>query len=248
MSVQLSLTEDQIFTALRSFLIAVLTPGIEVIQAQTNRVPEPSGTEFVIMTKSMRERIETNKDTYVDALFTGSITGTLLNISAVSYGQLSIGSTLLGTNILPNTTVTAFGSGSGGIGTYTVNPTQTITSQKIAAGVLNSLQPVKMTIQLDIHGDFSGDNAHIISTLFRDDYGVQLFKDAGFDVTPLYCSEAKQLPFLNGEQQIETRWTIDVVMQCNPIVTVPQYFADQLNFGNLTTTSGVISVDALYPP
>lgn len=252
--VQLSLTEDQTFIALRSFLVACLPAGTEVIQAQTNRVPEPAGTEFVLMTKSTRERISTNKDDYVDAVFTGSIaivspTSTILTITAVGFGALATGRTLLGTNIAANTIVLGQLTGTpGGIGTYSVSVPQNIASQKIAAGVMNSLQPVKFTAQLDVHGEFSADNVHIISTLFRDEYGVELFKASGFDVTPLYASEARQLPFKNGEQQIETRWTMDVVMQCNPIVTVPQYFADQLNFGVLGVSSGVISVDASYPP
>lgn len=239
--INLSLTEDQAFTAIRTFLLAVLAPGTEVIQAQTNRVPEPFGTDFVVMTKSMRERLETNIDSYADALFTGSITGTTLNISAVTYGSLSVGSTIFGAGIAANTTITAFGTGIGGIGSYTISPSQNISSEKIAAGVFNSLQPVKFTVQLDIHGDLGADNAHIISTLFRDDYGVQLFKSSGFDVTPLYATEAKQLPFLNGEQQIESRWTMDIVVQCNPVVTVPQQFADQLAIN-------IINVDAIYPP
>jgi hypothetical protein len=252
--IQLSLTEEQTFAALRSFLLACLTPGIEVIQAQGNRVSEPIGSEFVLMTKSTRERISTNKDDYVDAVFTGSIaiaspTSTVLTITAVGFGTLAVGRTLLGTNIAANTVVLAQLTGTpGGIGTYSVSVPQTIASQKIAAGVMNSLQPVKFTAQLDIHGEFSADNAHIISTLFRDEYGIELFKASGYDVTPLYANEAHQLPFNNGEQQVETRWTMDVVMQCNPIVTVPQYFADQLNFGVLGISSGVISVDASYPP
>lgn len=238
--ISLSLTEDQSFIAVRSFLLAVLAPGTEVIQAQTNRVPEPQGTEFVVMTKSMRERLETNIDSYADVFFTGSITGTVLDVTAISYGSLAVGSTILGNNIAANTTIVALGTGTGGIGTYTISPSQTVTSQPMAAGVMNSLQPVKFTIQLDIHGELGADNAHIISTLFRDDYGVQLFKSSGYDVTPLYASEAKQLPFLNGEQQIESRWVMDITVQCNPIVIVPQQFADAL-------TVGLINVDATYP-
>lgn len=239
--ITLSLPEDNIFTAIRSFLVAVLPSTVEVFQAQTNRVPEPTGTEFVMMTKARRERLETNIDSYSDTLFTGSIAGTTLTVSAVSYGTLRIGATVMGPNLAANTIITAFGTGSGGVGTYTISPTQTVISQTMAAGQFNSLQPIKFTVQLDIHGDNSADYAHIISTLFRDDYGVQLFKSSGFDVTPLYANEAIQLPFLNGEQQIETRWTMDILVQCNPIVIVPQQFADALNVT-------LINVDAEYPP
>ena len=46
---------------------------------------------------------------------------------------------------------------------------------------------------------------------------------------------------MNAEQQFENRWTIDVVMQANQVVTVPQQFASALNVE-------LIEVDATYPP
>jgi len=44
-----------------------------------------------------------------------------------------------------------------------------------------------------------------------------------------------------GEQQIELRWSIDLVMQCNPVLTNAQDFAAQLAIN-------LIDVDAVYPP
>jgi hypothetical protein len=225
----ISLTEVQTFTALRSFLQAVLPGTTEVIRAQNNRVPEPHGTDFVIMTPLLKERLETNIDNYIDTVFTGSIALTILTVTAIGFGSLVNGYTLLGTNILPNTTIVSQLSGTpGGIGAYIIFQSQSLNSQKIAAGVMTVLQPTKYTVQLDIHGIFSADNTQVISTLFRDDAGVQLFQLSGYDVTPLYCDNARQIPFSNGEQQLENRWTMDAVMQCNPIITVPMYFADQL--------------------
>jgi hypothetical protein len=227
----ISLTEVQAFTALRAFLVSALPAGTEVIRAQSNRVAEPHGTEFVVMTPLIRERLETNIDNYIDTSFTGSITLTTLTVTSIAFGSLVPGYTLLGTNITPNTTIVSQLTGSvvGGIGTYQVSQSQTVASQKIAAGVMTLTQPTKFTVQLDIHGIFSADNAHMIATLFRDDYGVQLFQSSGFDVTPLYCDQARQIAFINGEQQFENRWSMDAVLQINPVITVPQYFADQLS-------------------
>lgn len=227
----LSGTEDEALAALRSFLLSCVSAGVEVIVGQQNRVPEPKGAEFVVMTPMFRERLAANTDHYVDSLFTGSIDGSTLTISGVDYGTLFLNNTIFGVGIADGTKITAFGTGSGGVGTYTVAPAQTVTSRKIAGGVLSAAQHVKMTVQLDIHGEFAADNAHIISTLFRDDYAVQLFIDSGYDVAPLYMSEPKQAPYLNGEQQIENRWTTDAVLQVNPIVKAPLQFADQLNVG-----------------
>lgn len=240
MSVSLSLSESQTLTALRSFLLAVLPSGIEVVDGQDNRVAEPVGPDFVEMTPISRERIETNVNTYSDAAFTGAISGNTLTVTNISLGTIAVGAQLLGNNLAVNTVVTALGTGTGGIGTYAVTPAQSLASQTIAAGVEYLLQPIKFTVQLDVHGPNSGDNSQIITTLFRDDFGVAQFAASGFDVTPLYHSEPHQMPFINGEQQYEQRWVIDVVMQCNPVLTVPQQFFSGLDLS-------INNVQAQYP-
>lgn len=58
-----------------------------------------------------------------------SISGTTLTITTLTSGQLTIGTQIFGTGVLPNTVVTAFGSGVGGTGTYTVNQSQTVTAE-----------------------------------------------------------------------------------------------------------------------
>jgi len=63
---------------------------------------------------------------------TGSISGTTLTITAVTQGSLAVGNYITGTGITPGTYITALGSGSGGTGTYTVNISQTISSETIS--------------------------------------------------------------------------------------------------------------------
>jgi hypothetical protein len=240
MSITLSLTETQAFTALRSFLLAILPAAVEVFRSQGNQVPMPAGSDFVAMTPTLRERIETNVDSYSDVAFTGSIAGNALTVTAVQLGTIAVGAQLLGNNLVPNTVITALGTGTGGVGTYTVSPSQTVASQTIAAGTQTLLQPTQLTVQLDVYGPNSADNAQIITTLFRDGYAVDQFAASGFDVTPLYAGEAKQAPFINAEAAFEDRWTFSVVLQMNPAVTVPQQFAAQLE-------AGLIDVQAQYP-
>ncbi len=67
------------------------------------------------------------------AVVTGSITGTTLTVSAVTSGTLQIGQTLEGANVTDGTIITAFGTGTGGTGTYTVSPSQTAASATIYA-------------------------------------------------------------------------------------------------------------------
>ena len=171
---------SQTIAALRTFLLAVLPSGTEVVLGQDNRVPEPAADDFCVMTITLRERLATN-------------------------------------------TVTTSDSGPAG------------------PGLRMAMAPTRVTVQVDVHGPSSSDNAQIISTLFRDSFGADIFAATGLNVAPLYCGDPRQLPFINGEQQVEMRWSIDAVMQANPVVTTGQDFAGALQVG-------LLQVDATYPP
>lgn len=68
-------------------------------------------------------------DTYVaSAVFTGSISGTTLTVTAVTSGTIAVGQYLNGAGITAGTYITALGTGTGGTGTYTVNTSQTVGS------------------------------------------------------------------------------------------------------------------------
>jgi hypothetical protein len=67
------------------------------------------------------------------AIVTGAISGTTLTVSAVTSGTLKIGQTIEGTGVTDGTIITAFGTGSGGAGTYTVSASQTVSSTTIYA-------------------------------------------------------------------------------------------------------------------
>jgi len=57
-----SITEEQILTGFRLFLLDITPDGFEVFVAQNNRVPEPNGPDFIIMTPKSRARLATNVD------------------------------------------------------------------------------------------------------------------------------------------------------------------------------------------
>ncbi len=162
-----TVTQSQIQTALRSFILTVL-PTWECIEGQDSRVSEPSTTDFVVMTIINRTRLETN----------GSF--------------------------------------------YTPPP-----GSQLVAGSETITQAFQVTFQLDFHsanvGD-SSDAAVLVSTLFRDDVAVQAFAASGYPISPLYADDPKQIPFLNAEQQFETRWVLDAVLQVNAGVVWSQQF------------------------
>lgn len=199
-----------------------------MIEGQSNRVPEPRGDDFVIFNQLRRNRISTNVDTSLDCAFTGSIAGTVLTVSAMHQGTITVPNALFGTGVAASTSITAqTGGTTGGVGTYTVSVSQTLVSTLLACGVLNYLQPTELTFQIDVHGTNSGDNAQTISTLMRDDYttwnGLQ---ENG--ISALYAGDPRQIPFINAEQQYETRYVIDACLQCNQIVSPPQQYMQEI--------------------
>jgi len=66
MSFTVSITNDDILTALRTFILAVLPAGVEVVEAQDNRVAEPTSLDFVVITPPNRTRLATTVESWDD--------------------------------------------------------------------------------------------------------------------------------------------------------------------------------------
>jgi hypothetical protein len=79
---------------------------------------------------SLREYPQALTPTY----FTGAMSGgTTLTVSAISAGVLQVGSVIEGTGVATGTEIIAFGTGTGGVGTYTVNISQLIVQTAMTA-------------------------------------------------------------------------------------------------------------------
>ena len=78
---------------------------------------------------SLREYPQASTATYI----TGSISATTLTVTSISAGLLQVGSVIAGTGIAIGTTITALGTGLGGVGTYTVNIPQNVVLTTITA-------------------------------------------------------------------------------------------------------------------
>lgn len=244
MTVQIIPNEFDVFASLRAFLVANLPTGVDVIKAQVNKVPEPSGDNYVVMTPLRKTRLETNIDEYADVLFQGTTSGTTLLVESVFYGELALGSVIFGVDMPDGTYVTAFGSGSGSVGSYTLSKSSSLSSRHLAAGTQKMTQPIEYAIQLDVHGPNSADNVHRISTVFRDEYATAAFAAMGTngDLQPLYADDPRQMPFINDQKQYEDRWILEACLQVNQaVVNIPQQFFDQVQVG-------LIEVDSHYPP
>jgi Protein of unknown function (DUF4054) len=77
---------------------------------------------------------------------TGSIAGTVLTVSAVAAGVLAVGASLYdgpAGSITPGTVIASLGSGTGGLGTYNLNVSQTVSAEAfIVPGVPNIEAPL----------------------------------------------------------------------------------------------------------
>jgi len=85
------------------------------------------------------------------AVFTGSISGTTLTVTAITNGTIAAGQSLFGVNVTSETVITALGSGTGGIGTYTINLSQTVASRQmnsttVGARVTGSITATTLTV------------------------------------------------------------------------------------------------------
>lgn len=216
--------------------------GVEVVKGQVNRVPTPRQGDLVVMWPILKRRLSTNVRSNNDVAFQGSILGNTLTVSTMVAGTVSVDTLITGQGVTPGTRILSAISGSGGAGTYLVTPNQSVAQTLISAGSQAVTEPTEYTIQIDVHGPNSSDNAQMISQMFRDPYGVRTIQAVNPGVTPLHADDPRQIPFTNGEQQVETRWIINAVLQANFTMADPggEQFAD-----NLEVTT--VEVEAAFP-
>jgi hypothetical protein len=116
---------------------------------------------------------------YATGSFTGSISGTTLTITAVGSGVLNVGDALSGTGISPGTVVTA-ASGSDGVGSYTVSPSQTVASTAIASAYNIDAQPILIIGPSRWPGPDSSTSQALTADGAKDAFSVTIANAAGF--------------------------------------------------------------------
>ena len=97
---------------------------------------------------------------YIASAYTGGISngassaGTTLNVTAVASGTIFIGQRVTGSGVTSGTLVTGFGTGTGGVGTYTVNLSQLVGASTSLTGAASAIASTPS----------SGDNSVNIAT------------------------------------------------------------------------------------
>lgn len=84
----------------------------------------------------------------------------------------------------------------------------------------------RIDIQVDFYGSDGGDFCKAFKSAFRTEWGYDQFPD---NIKPLYSDDGRQMPLITGEKQYERRWTLTASLQYNPVVTVPQQSALQVD-------------------
>lgn len=98
--------------------------------------------------------------------------------------------------------------------------------------------PTQHTVQLDFYGTPALSWATAAQTLFRDPYSTELMPA---NIQPLYADDPMSIPLIDGENQWESRWKLDVQLQTNPHITIPTQSATEISVS-------LVSIDADYPP
>jgi hypothetical protein len=221
--------DTEILSVMRAVLLELLPPGVDVIRAFGNRVPEPLGPDFCVLTPLRRERLSTNRDSDIDIQLIGGIAVDTLTVT--SGPALQSGYRLYGPTVTPGTVVTAALPAPGLIASYTVTPAQSVAAgSRLYAGRHAMMQPADCVYQCDVHGPGSSANVMTIATAWRDEYGCQRFADASgaLEMQPLYADDPHMAGFANAESQWEDRWIVDLHVQANIIVSVDQEFFDEV--------------------
>jgi hypothetical protein len=127
---------------------------------------------------------------------TGSITSSTLTITAVSSGTLAVGSIITGAGIAAGTTIAALGTGSGGVGTYTISNIQTVASTTINAnnGQINLVFDTSYSGMWIVFNNTSGPSAIYATTSAGSGTGVYLNQG----VTSLIFSDGTNVAFADS--------------------------------------------------
>lgn len=86
----------------------------------------------------------------------------------------------------------------------------------------------RFDIQIDSYGAAACDRATTLSMMMRSEYACQAFAAINPEIQPLYADDPRQMPLITGEEQYLERWTFTAAIQFNPVISIPQEFAERI--------------------
>jgi hypothetical protein len=97
----------------------------------------------------------------------------------------------------------------------------------------------RVKMRVDFYGPLSNDWQKAVTALWRDYYGAAQLAPV---CAPLYYGNAVHATLIDGEEQYEDRWIVDLFLQYNPQFVVSQQTA------NPPLKITVVNVEQKYPP
>jgi len=143
------------------------------------------------------------------ATFTATISTTTMTVSAVSAGTIAVGQTISGTGVTAGTTITALGTGTGGAGTYTISPSQTVASATVMQSVLpgaliSSEQQARTGTRIDLASATPTSNA-LVAAVFAAAQAMDE-KDVGPNDRYLVCRPAEYYSLIQSDRAVNQDW------------------------------------------
>jgi hypothetical protein len=133
------------------------------------------------------------------AVFSATIATTTMTVSAVTSGFISVGQTISGTGVTAATTIIALGSGTGGVGTYTVSTSQTVSSTVTVTALRSGYYNVTLSANCSATATVSADFYTVANqiSLWQHEIGTDEVK--GESLSAIYSSfETSDLGLVTG--------------------------------------------------
>lgn len=141
------------------------------------------------------------------AIYTGSIAGTTLTVTAASGAPIAVGQVVMGAGIANNTEISALGTGTGGTGTYTVSVSQTVSSRQLRSSGWNFIRNMNCPASaVTVHSAGQNDSTRVVVT---DCFGKGAVTPGGVslnDPSPVYV-HARRVGG-GGTQAVSTATTL----------------------------------------
>lgn len=164
-----------------------------------------------------------------NAVFTASISGSVLNVTAVASGSIIVGSALIGDGIPNGTVIISRGTGTGSTGTYNINRLLSVTSESMtsAPGSMTHTESQKYetTFQLSALGTqnpstpdqyTASDICNLCASILQSQSTITTFQNAGVGIEKI--SEIRNPYFMDDREQPEASPSFDFVVTHNQII------------------------------
>lgn len=181
------------------------------------------------------------------ATFTASIATTTLTVSAVSSGTIYLGMEISGSGVTAGTRITAFGTGSGGIGTYTVSASQTVSSTTITGDLPSKITfdyPGTYNIALSLQFQSDNNNSETVDIWFRKNGTDIDDSNSVFGIPPKKSAlvPARQITALNFFVDIDSQDYIEIMWHVSASNITMEHFSTGASPTRPATPSAIVTV------